>query len=365
MTKTRLKSNQRIRERIFVYKYFSVIFFLSLIGFTLLRFPQITTEAVIDSIGLCLKNVIPSLFPFMIVSTIIISVSSQRKTPKIFDKAADLLFKQRGIAIPVIFFSQIGGFPLGATLVKKLYSEKKITKNQSHRLLLFCINPGPAFMINYVGLNLLGSVKAGVLLYISVVLSSLTIGFVSRFFNLNEEDFFQVEEQTNEVSLIKATTDSVKKNTVTMVEICAWVILFSCINSIAEIINISEYGKIFIGSLLEVTNACRILSSKNIILIAGAIGWSGLCVHFQIMDTLVATKMKLRYFFCARVLNSALSIIICYELFQIFPTALNVSLTDKKTFEASGSSIPVSLGLLAMSILILLGDNSVIKRKNE
>lgn len=50
---------------------------------------------------------------------------------------------------------------------KKCYNRKRGAKSLS-----FCINAGPAFVIGTVGSEMLGSVKAGVLLYISTVSAS-------------------------------------------------------------------------------------------------------------------------------------------------------------------------------------------------
>lgn len=347
-------------------KYIISVFLICSFGFSLLRFPEINAKAVTDAIFMCIKSVIPSLFPFMVVSSVLVSSSANSLNFAFLEKLSRFVFRQPAISLSVILFSQIGGFPVGATLINQLYKEKKITLNQSRRLLLFCINPGPAFVISYVGSSILSSRKAGIIIYASVVVSSLTLGVISRFFADNSEIFEPHTASTSvgESSVIEAIVQGVKKSAVSMGEICGWIIIFNCINSIIALLNLSAESKSFISAILEVTGACRVLGKGYpLTLIAGAIGWSGLCVHFQIMTTIILTKLKFRYFIVARIINSAFSVIICHTLLKIFPVSIATSALASKSVIASANSIPVSFGLIFMCLIILSGDNFVIKRK--
>ncbi len=354
------------KEKLSVLKYSFLVFIFCLIGFSLLKFPDLSVNAVSSAIEMCLSSVIPSLYPFMIVSSIIVSASFNIKVPKIFEKISYTLFKQPGISLIVILLSQTGGFPVGAALINQLYKAKILSKNQCHRLLLFCINPGPAFVINFVGKFTLGSQEAGIIIYISVVASSFLIGIFSRFF-AGENEFLPQDRKTDKInsSLSGLIVESVKKNTLTMAEICGWIITFSCVNSIIGTLNISEQSKIFICVLLEVTNACsKIASHYPIEVIAGVIGWSGLCVHFQLMNSIINTSLKLKYFYTARIINSAIAILICKVLLTVFPISQETANFNAENFVVSSACIPVSLGLIMMSLLILLGDKVIIKKKN-
>lgn len=354
------------KEKLTVIKYVILVFVFCLVGFSLLRFPDACQNAVSSAIEMCLSSVIPSLYPFMIVSSVIVSASFNIEVPKIFEKISYTLFRQPGISLIVIALSQTGGFPVGAALINQLYKAKRLSKNQCHRLLLFCINPGPAFVISFVGKFILSSQSAGIIIYISVVMSSLLIGIFSRFFAQEEESFsWASKEDKAKASLSGMIVESVKKNTLAMAEVCGWIITFSCINSIIGTLNMTEQSKIFVCVLLEVTNACKEVSSiYPIEIIAGVIGWSGLCVHFQLMNSIINTSLKLKYFYVARVINSAVAILVCKVLLSIFPVSVETANIGTDFFAASSTCIPVSIGLIMMSLLILLGDKVVIRRKN-
>jgi hypothetical protein len=68
-----------------------------------------------------------------------------------------------------------------------LYKANRLTQNEAERLMLFTINSGPAFALTAVGTNMLGNTLSGVILYISTILTSLTIGFFCRFLSDKKE----------------------------------------------------------------------------------------------------------------------------------------------------------------------------------
>ena len=64
----------------------------------------------------------------------------------------------------------------------QLYKQKLCTKTEAERLLAFCNNSGPLFIIGAVGTGLYHSPKVGIMLYASHILSALTIGLLFRFY---------------------------------------------------------------------------------------------------------------------------------------------------------------------------------------
>ncbi|MGN1419209.1 MAG: nucleoside recognition domain-containing protein [Acutalibacteraceae bacterium] len=340
-------------------------------AFSILEFPEEAGKGAYDGIELCLKNVIPSLFPFMVVSCVFIQSGISEKVSAFFEPVTRFLFRQPGNSFCVILLSQIGGFPIGASLVKRLFESKKLSPNQARRLMLFCINPGPGFVIGYVGSSLLGSRSAGVVIYCSVVLSSLFLGILSRFVSDgNDYERLKSAEEEKEKGNINISAglivESVKKSTFSIAVICGWVVIFSCFSKLVDLADFSDEAKVFISAFLEVTNGCKQISlSYAPSLVAGAIGWSGLCIHFQIMDAVIMTGLKLKYFLTARITNAAFATVICEILFKIFPACKPVAVVTNSNVSASASGISVSHCLLAMCLLMLIGDSVIISKKKQ
>ena len=58
----------------------------------------------------------------------------------------------------------------------------EITKSEANHLMLFINNCGPSFAISTVGGMMFGNVKIGGIIYLSHILSSMTIGIILSFF---------------------------------------------------------------------------------------------------------------------------------------------------------------------------------------
>ena len=101
------------------------------------------TSSISEGIALCMQTVIPSLFPFLILSKIINNC---------FIGESIFIMKPicRICKIPtgtesILLIGLMSGYPVGAKLVAQAYAAGNITKTDAMRLLGFCSNAGPAF----------------------------------------------------------------------------------------------------------------------------------------------------------------------------------------------------------------------------
>ena len=182
----------------FIIRYILCSFFTFIMAFLLLKFPMYSMEGVKKGIKICMESLIPSLYPFMILTNYYTASPFSDFKITLLEKLCSFLFKLPGRAAAAIAFSFIGGLPIGASMSADLYRKGIISKEQCSRMLCFCVNPGPAFVISTVGLTMLGSAKTGVLIYASLIISSLITGVSTRFFASDGEDYISfVEEKEN------------------------------------------------------------------------------------------------------------------------------------------------------------------------
>lgn len=348
-------------------KYLIEVFIILLISFMLLRFPETAGQGISDGIDICLGTLIPSLYPFMIVSSLIINLNITGIFEKLFSKATAFIFGLPGKCFSVILLSLIGGYPIGGKMTKELYEKGEISLSQSKRLLLFCVNPGPAFAISSVGFYMLGSKKIGVIIYTSLILTALIVGILSRFTFEEDNIYAKRVYLDNKPKMSDALVKSLSSGSGSMLSVCAWVIAFSCICRLVEISPLGESIKFSLYCVLEVTNAC--LLSRGILpipIITGLIAFGGLCTHFQIMPAVNAAKLKYKYFVTSRILSGGLAVIICNLILQFFPVSYDVfSYGTLPQIKASSSGVSVSIGMLAMCGLFMLGDSLYIKIKSK
>ena len=141
----------------YALKYSVTAFLVFLTGVILLKFPEATGQGITNGIDLCLGTLLPSLLPFTVVSSMIVNLDILNLSEKVFDKISYALLRLPGKSIGIVLLSFLGGYPIGGQIIKELCQRNELSKEEGKRLLLFCVNPGPAFVISSVGFYMLGS----------------------------------------------------------------------------------------------------------------------------------------------------------------------------------------------------------------
>ena len=336
------------------YKIFFALILSALLAFVLIKYPSLSSEGILKGLGLSAGTMVPSLFPFIVVSTFASNSGAidylGQKTDKFFRK----IFRLSGAAGSIILFGLFGGFPVGCSMAANLYSQKKITSSEAKRIALSSVNAGPAFVIGAVGTMMLSSFRAGIIIFISLSLSSLIIAFITKW--ILPSDSETDKTSTTEISLPDALVSSVYSSSKTMFLICAWILVFSCFINIltgtSENEKMSELIKIF----SEVSQGCeQISATKNPAHLAFVIGWSGLCVHCQVLPHVLKTGLKIRYFLCSRLFHACLSSLICAGILKFFPCDISVFSTGTSAaVRTFATSAPAAAGLLLMCAIFIL-----------
>lgn len=325
------------------------------IGAGLIIYPKSTAEGIKNGFLLLGNNLIPSLFPFMVLSSYISQSTIAQATSKFFEKPFRFIFKSGGYGLIAFILGCIGGYPVGAKTVCEFYESGKISQNDAERLLYWCINPSPAFLITAVGTFMLGDIKSGFILYFSCLLSSVTIGFICRFLSNNET--YSVEHRLPEAKdgiFVK----SVSKGSEGMLSICGWVLTFCVLASLCDALSLPYSASFIIKSVGEVTTGCKNIISIGLSLpvIAAISGFGGFAVICQCASYASVCKLKMKFLVCSRIINSALSAIYCAVLLQAFPRSENASViisTGTASFTLY-HSISASIILVIMCILLVL-----------
>ena len=112
---------------------------------------------VYNSLVFCAETIIPSLLPMLFTSYVLIN--------------SNVIFWLPPLTTGLFLFilSSVCGYPSGS----KIFSSLKIEKASVFIPTTVCA--GPAFIINFVGNDLLNSKKIGVMSYFSLVLSILIV----------------------------------------------------------------------------------------------------------------------------------------------------------------------------------------------
>lgn len=96
------------------------------------------------------RSMIPSLFPFMVLSGFLIRCGLSAKIGQYLQPILGLLFHLPSSMLYVIFMGFLCGFPMGAKVVADMLEKEQITQKDAEYLLAFCNNIGPLYMLGYV-----------------------------------------------------------------------------------------------------------------------------------------------------------------------------------------------------------------------
>jgi len=220
--------------------------------------------------------------------------------------------------------------------------------------MLSSVNAGPAFVICAVGTMMLSSLRAGVIIYASLTIASLTITFISRFILPEYKEKNKTVSSPSDFS--EALVTSVYSASKSMFSICGWILIFSCFLNIASIIFENENMLTIFNAMAEVSLGCKgFAESTSPVILSAVIGWGGLCVHCQVLPYVRKSGLKLRYFFCGRLLHSMLASLICAGLVKIFPCDISAfSSGTSAVSQTFAVSAPAAAGLLIMCAIFVL-----------
>ncbi len=338
-----------------------------------------------SGLTICGNTVIPSLFPFLVLSSFIIRSGLADRVGRLIEPAARRIFRLPGSAATALILGAVGGYPVGAAAVSELRKSGLLTKQECERLLCFCINSSPAFIIGAVGAGFLGSTTAGIILYIVHLTASLMIGFIMRFkAPKNSASYAPVRHKHKHYEGITgALVNSVAGSVNGILAIAAFVVLFSSLTALFTSTGFITFfanlaGSIFpvptsdplfysraITGIFEVTNGCAAAAGSfgmlSLILTAVILAWSGLSVQFQVISMVKESGLSTRSFILTRFLHMIFSALLTWAIFSVFPSAIPVFSPAVQVFAGNSGSIitavhPVSAvcAMLFMCAMLLL-----------
>lgn len=314
------------------------------------------SSGVRNGLLLCGETVVPSLFPFMIISDFLVRSGASDGIGRLLSPVTEKFFRLPGCSACAIFMSLIGGFPVGAKMISQLYENGSLSRPQAKRMIRFCVNSGPAFVIGAVGASMLSDKKCGIILFVSQTVTALIIGFLSRF---GKKESFQRTDNVHKYVNPSAFIESVASSTEAMLNICAWILLFSSLMPfLTKLAKLNSAFSILVV-LSEVTGGCSYAANNlPLFFLAPVLCWSGFAVHMQLLPYLKKIGISLPDFWLSRIANCALSLPIAFLLFRLFPCEAQVfSSFSEITVKPYSVSVPASVAMLLLGAFTIMDIN--------
>lgn len=242
-------------------------------------------DAVKTGISLCARSLIPSLFPFMILSDLWTRSRAGRQATRFLSLPICRLFAVSEAGAVAWLCGTLFGFPFGARAIAEGVRTGEIGKEEAKRLLLFCQNASPAFVIGSVG-GMLGSPEKGALLFLIEVLLSVAVGLLTRK-RADISTMARGEEKAQGVSLPSfSLPDAVRRAVPAMLFVCGCVLLFSAVGALVLPFLPDGFWRAAGAGIWEIGSACGYTAGEapaalRLPLCGWAIGFSGISVHLQ------------------------------------------------------------------------------------
>ena len=294
--------------------------------------------------GLALSGqvIIPAMYPFFVIAGLFVQgLGAKAQGPR--RRILWALLRQPPAAMGVILLGLLGGYPLGAKTATQLMERGQLTRAQAQRLQLFCVNAGPAYLIGAVGSGLLGSRRAGLILFVAMTAASLVVGLCTRALAMQDEAVpvaAPLELPPCPIGFDQRLLSAVTQATKSILGVCAWVVLFATLCALLQRLPLSMWGAIpALNVLLEVSSGTAAMARAHVALpvLCAALGWGGLSVHCQILSDIKKSGLPLRLFWTSRLLHGGLAATFCLRLLRWFP------LDVVPTAAISGATISVRM----------------------
>ncbi len=266
-------------------------------------------------IQLCIQTVIPSLFPFCILSGYMVQILYAM--PASAWKVPGRMVHMQPKELSVFIVGILGGYPLGAQCIRESWDDGYIDRPSANRMLTFCNNAGPAFVLGF-GSRILSDIRICFLVWVIHVFSAYIVGQMSHPVSIQPAAHVQ-PQRIEPVKLIR-------KGTIIMALICAWIVLFG---ALLEVIS-RQFGlwehrmlKVLFLGFMELSNGCSQLLSIDsfglrIILFSVFLSFGGLCVLMQTRS--VTDGLTMKGYLCGKIAQVCLSILFCIPVQFLLPS---------------------------------------------
>ena len=196
-------------------------------------------------LNIWVNNLIPTLFPFFIISDILINYKVVDYIPRFFKNIFKKIFNITDNMFVIFILSMISGFPSNARNTRTMYDNGMIDINEANHIMIFSHFSNPLFILTTIGLFFFNYKKIGVILLITHYLSNIILGFLIR----NKFIHYETKKNDNEIknSFGKIFIDSIKKAVDNILLICGIVCIFMILSSIIEILVLYNSSKALIS----------------------------------------------------------------------------------------------------------------------
>lgn len=298
----------------------STLFLFSLL-LLFLFCPRLIAGGVSDGLLLSARTLIPSLFPFLVLSEVMVGSGAAAPLGRLFARPAARLLglSQKGTGVAIL--SLLCGFPTGVCASLSLLERGEISKEEFCRLFLFINTPSAGFLIGTVGAGLFDSVTLGAALFFITLSSSLLVGILLRLFYGAPAAPPKRNAECPPLPLTEAFLLGVRRALTSLFSVCAFVLFFSALSACLHALPLPDSLSLFLCGVLEMTcGISRTVSSLPAALAFPAVAFftsfSGLSVCAQLFSLSKGAGPRPAHYLFLKLFSACLSFLLAASVFR-------------------------------------------------
>ena len=313
-----------------------IIIILFFLCFEILTESESILKSVSFSLNIWKNNIFPSLFPFFVISEIMIKYGIPEFLGTLLKPLMNKLFKIKSSSAFILVMSIISGNPSNAKYTKELLENGSINEKEATKILCFSCFANPLFILGTVSILFLNSPKVGILILTSHYLGNLIIGLLLRNYYPSKKENIKVSFQnalksmhqkriSNKNSFGTILTNSLINSINTLLLILGVTTICLVLTTIIDNnININSIFQSVLNGSIEMTQGLKYISLEALplkikcILSVMILSFGGLSIHLQIMSILSDTNIKYMPFLLSRIIHAIISGISMFILFDSY-----------------------------------------------
>ncbi len=366
----------------------STIYVFPIIALILSLYAKETSQAARSALFLCLDVVIPSLFPFFVLSRLTVPYLSAFNCPKFLKGLTEKFFGLPYYTLITILLGYLSGYPTGAKLARDMFDEGLLDSRQASKIIAVANNCSPLFIIGTIGAGLFKSIKIGFLLLLIHWFSGLMAAFIAGRLartnrgasnqNANPGHIPNHQKNNGPVKLSALVPAAIEEAAILCIKVTGYIVLFAVLSELLSLLGLFSLlggiaGLLFSGSFsksglteiissllrgfMEITSGSQAIhqvqdATLTIKLAAISLicGFAGFSVHTQIMGIMKGTSAKYRVFFTGKLLHGFIACLMTLIVISLMPMALQTSSFEFTTpLNFSGVRL-ITIGILLVSL---------------
>lgn len=383
--------------------------FLLIAGLTgclllMLIYPEASLTAAVRGLAVWWDVLFPSLFPFFVISEMMLGFGVVHLFGALLDPFMRPLFRIPGSGGFVAAMGYVSGYPVGARLTAKLREQNLVSRIEGERLVAFTTSSDPIFLLGAVSVGFFHDASVGLILALSHYGGGLIVGLLMSFHGRKGEAANNTLHKISPNSAGQGITyrihsafsamaearrrdgrsvgelfrGAVQSSLQLIIVVGGLVVFFNVFMELlgragimASLFTLAghlltlfsfppELSQALVNGLFEVTLGARSAGGVDSSLplhfkVAAAsfiLSWGGLSVHAQVASILNGTGLRYLPFMAARALHAILAATLVLLLWKpVRGTGVSsawASLPASSTFTSVPSGLIASLGLLSL-----------------